>query len=926
MADVFVSYSRTDAGFVRRLAEDLKKRGKDVWVDVDGVRDAEKFPEALRRAIESSDAFVFVISPDSVGSAFCEQEVTHASALNKRIVPVALRPVPDEQIPEEIRFRNWIPMGDETGVERVLAAIETDLEWEREHTRLTLRALQWEQAGRDRSVLLRGSELTDAERWLAAGAGKDRGPTALEQEYLLAARQAASRRQRTLTAAVSGMLVVAVGLLVFALISRERAVSAESSANAQRLAALSETQLSIDPERAVLLAMAAVRKEATYGPSGTMFALRAALDDSTIRYRLPGAGHQKCGSLYPQFDPAPGSDVLAEGTCYGKVRFFNANTGRLERVVTVGSRKDQAILLGYPAHRAVLEGAVGDRLVALNPVTAALERSGPVVPHLGADGFDPSEPLVAAIGRLGRLVVWNYRTGRASVQQLRLPLENLTDVTFGPPGLLAFSFAFGNSRGPGVVLYDYVHRRIVATAPTPATNIAYAPNGRSLAVGALSSNGTGTVELLDGRTLAVERSFHPKRNPFEFVGGLAWSLDDRYLAYGFKDGSAGLLDAATGQLVHAYAYATSSVLGLAISPNDRLLVTSSSDGTTVAFSTHSRALRTIDAGGSIPQLAVVPGGFRTLANPGSRPHQGVVVDRFSDQGRAQARPLVLTRSSAAIAASLSPSGSVAATAPGGPGTPHAPLRVWSVGARRVVGTITFPNGLGDDAVIGPRGDLIATGVAPLHGQSSPPGRLELINLRTGQRRVIASNTCDWQDYAFSPSGATIAASTFCGQVFTWSVATGRRLGSSIQTPGVNALAPSPDDRSVAIASTNGTVYVSPIPFAGHARQLNVSTKSAQAVAWSPNGRYLASVGLDLKVRIYDARTLTELRVIPLPDPSQGLAFTSNSQDLLTWDAGGTVRLWDACTDCEDPSALVRLAQSRVTRSLTPAERKTYGVN
>ena len=58
-----------------RLAEDLKGRGKDVWIDVDGIRDAEVFPLALRRAIESSDAFLFVIhrtrSPPSTASRRC---------------------------------------------------------------------------------------------------------------------------------------------------------------------------------------------------------------------------------------------------------------------------------------------------------------------------------------------------------------------------------------------------------------------------------------------------------------------------------------------------------------------------------------------------------------------------------------------------------------------------------------------------------------------------------------------------------------------------------------------------------------------------------------------------------------------------------------------------------------------------------------
>ena len=104
----------------------------------------------LRRAVEGSDAFVFVISPDSVRSPFCGQEVDHAVELNKRVVPLALREVADGEIPEEIRFRNWIPVGTTEfaeGVDRLVAAIDTDLEWERQHTRLTVKALEWDAAG-----------------------------------------------------------------------------------------------------------------------------------------------------------------------------------------------------------------------------------------------------------------------------------------------------------------------------------------------------------------------------------------------------------------------------------------------------------------------------------------------------------------------------------------------------------------------------------------------------------------------------------------------------------------------------------------------------------------------------------------------------------------------------------------------------------
>jgi WD40 repeat protein len=172
----------------------------------------------------------------------------------------------------------------------------------------------------------------------------------------------------------------------------------------------------------------------------------------------------------------------------------------------------------------------------------------------------------------------------------------------------------------------------------------------------------------------------------------------------------------------------------------------------------------------------------------------------------------------------------------------------------------------------------------------------------------------------------VAAGTFCGQLGVWDTVTDRRLGGLIQIPGnVNSLAFSSDGYSLAIASSNGTVYVARVPLTVVSRQLHDSTQSVKAVAYSPDGRYLATVGLDRTARVYDARSLTELRVTQLPQAGQGVAFTTDSRDLLIWDSAGTLALWDACTDCENPSALTRLARTRVTRSLTPAERREFSV-
>src|SRR4051794_25108048 len=291
MADVFLSYSRRDADFVRRIADALEARGKDVWVDIEGIRDGEVFPAALRSAVEGSDGFVFVISPDAVHSTFCEQEVDHALELGKRIVPLVYRRVPDAEVPEPIRERNWVPFETDAefdeGIERLVTALDTDLEHTKAHTRWLVKALDWDAKGRDKSLLVRGSELSDAERWLAEGASKEPEPTALQYDYVAASRVAATRRLRVLVAAMAVALVVSAGLAVVALSQRNTARHQSRVATSRELAALSENQLQIDPELAVLLGVQAVKREPT---PQAMLALREALDTLLLRKTL--GGHQ----------------------------------------------------------------------------------------------------------------------------------------------------------------------------------------------------------------------------------------------------------------------------------------------------------------------------------------------------------------------------------------------------------------------------------------------------------------------------------------------------------------------------------------------------------------------------------------------------------------------------------------------------------
>ena len=52
MAQIFISYSRKDIDFVRRLAGDLEKAGYEVWWDLTDLRGGDDWPRVIPAAIE----------------------------------------------------------------------------------------------------------------------------------------------------------------------------------------------------------------------------------------------------------------------------------------------------------------------------------------------------------------------------------------------------------------------------------------------------------------------------------------------------------------------------------------------------------------------------------------------------------------------------------------------------------------------------------------------------------------------------------------------------------------------------------------------------------------------------------------------------------------------------------------------------------
>jgi TIR domain len=176
---VFISYSRVDRAFSDQLYAALRACGFAPTLDRHGIVGGEDWKTRLGGLILDAETVVFVLSPSSAGSDMCEWEVDKANELGKRIIPVLCGPLGDATPPPRLAARNWIyfypepkiPSSDwGAGLEGLVSALNSDLDWLREHTRLLQRATEWQEwqaGGHAESRLLFGDDIAEAKAWAA---------------------------------------------------------------------------------------------------------------------------------------------------------------------------------------------------------------------------------------------------------------------------------------------------------------------------------------------------------------------------------------------------------------------------------------------------------------------------------------------------------------------------------------------------------------------------------------------------------------------------------------------------------------------------------------------------------------------------------------------------------------------------------------
>lgn len=846
MADVFVSYSRQDAPFVTRLADAIESGGKQVWIDTAGIEDTEVFPLAIRSAIEASDAFLFVISPASIASRFCEQEVDYAHSLNKRLVPVLWIQVPDDELPEPMRERSWIPFEADTDLDgsltRVLSALDADLEHRRSHTRWLTKAIEWDNERRERSLLLRGSELRTGEAWLASTTEQsDPAPTTLQREYLLASRQAAGRRSRVLVAGSLAVTLIAVGLLVFALISRGQAVHDQVEASAQALSVESQNDLGVDPEASVILATRAVREQAT---PQTMLALREALDASPLVASLPTvASPGLCFGPTPSVAFRPGTDEIAENACSGGIVLASVKSGKMiQKLSPITSGTD----LAYNGKGTVLALGTGFGVSLLNPKSGAVTRSL-ITPGGGSAGsvmFNPSGTVVGAtcIGPGFQSALFDVASGR------EIPLggtntsspgytyaNNNSSLAFTPDG--RFVIAGSDSAGATPVFNSAgAFVRALKTGPPSlkgfASFVATSPNLPLLAVAFNTDAGNGKVEIWSTRTW-TEKFVLTTTSDVQY-SSLAFSPDGTRLAPGETNGSAAVWSLLTGREIVRILGQTSTIEAIEFSPDGREVATASDDGTVRVWRASGPELDDLHTGGSIESLALSGSGVVAASVRGNT----VEVSDLPTSGQAVAHSFPIPGSSRYDVVSVSPDGRYVADFANTPcssglcttgsvsvyDVPSGDLyRIYPVAGAEA---ITWSH---DDKELAVASEALE--VIPLVGQAVA-------------FNVQGAEECGTDGApAFSADDSLVAWATACGNVAVFRL-TGSGAPASVATftaPGrPSALAFNPAGTQLAVSSSIGAVTIFNPRTGDRLRSLPTAAAGVTSIAYSPDGRYLVT--------------------------------------------------------------------------------------
>ncbi len=538
-ARVFISYARRDgAAFAEELLHGLEVAGFDAFLDRHDIAAAEDWEARLSSLIQSADTVVFVLTPAAAASERCAWEVERAEALAKRIIPIVFLPVEEAATPARLRRLNYIYFSEgnsySVSLGKLAAALRLDLDWIREHTRLSELAERWRARGESDAILLRGGELDAVRRWRATRGADSPAITDAQQALITASESAESallKRERERRRALIASLVVAT--VVFAVLAGSAAIfgwiadqngKRARQALARTLIERAWTVGGAEPDLAMKYVMAGVAiegEDSALARSALAFAVE----------RGEGADVIDNGLSAPVRVSAISPDARFVALISEDGRLVFVDTG--ERIVSTPLALGPARHAGFSADGRRLFVILADNSAALIDRTTGART---IIENVGAAAqttFSPDGSRIVLSGLEPDAQLWDLSSGRA----LRvMSHESYVTVTqFSPDGSRILTASGDNSAR----VWD-------ARTGAPISRF----NTASYVIDAAFSSDGRLIVTSEGRQLGA-------------IGGSDAAVAD-------QAGAIKLWDAASGRLLQTIAY-NQDVGKVAFSPDGRRL-------------------------------------------------------------------------------------------------------------------------------------------------------------------------------------------------------------------------------------------------------------------------------------------------------------------------------------------------------------------